>query len=185
MPAKPTKPTKPAKPAKIAKAAAAAPSSCLELVLGFLQTDDWPHETAEDGSAVMTGYEGDNGQFEVTIEVNDEAALVVVHVALPVVYKAGQDEEPMDDAAFGNTFALAMRLNGGLALGNFDLDMDDGSLRFRLGLLLAECPLAPEIVRNHLYAAVEAADRFMPLFVGTASGELDCDSALEKLNEAD
>ena len=167
------------------KAAKAAPAGCLETVLAFLQTDEWPHETAEDGSAVLTGYEGEHGQFEVTIEVNEEASMLVFHVALPVEYKPSTEGDPMDDEAFGNTFALAMRLNGGLALGSFDIDLDDGSLRFRIGLLLADCTPVPEFVRNHLYAAVEAADRFMPLFAGTALGEMDCEAALEMLAKED
>ena len=173
-------PPKPFRSAAKAVAKATAKQSCLEAILDFLKADDWPHETADDGSAVMTGYGGDNGQFEVAIEVNDEARVVVFHAQLPLEVKTSE-EDGVDGEAVAALMEFVLRLNSGLALGCFDLDLGDVSLRFRSGLLLADVPLPADLVRNHLYATVEAADRFFPQLQAVASGDLNCEDAMRQL----
>lgn len=181
MSPKPLRPS--AKPAARPKS---APTTVIELVLGFLHDDEWPHETSEDGSAVVTGYSGDNGQYDIAIETGSDSGLVAIHVDLPVAVKTSADDaEALDDAAFSEVVALVCRLNSGLGLGNFDIDFDDGSVRFRVGVLLTDCTLQPQLFRNHLYAAAQAADQFCPLFAKVASGELEHMDALATLSSED
>lgn len=169
MPPKPYQPSKktPAKP------------TWLGSVQQFLTDDSWPHETVQDGSAVLTRYQGQRGVFDVTIEVEESVGLVVVHAQLPVDLG---DEAP--ESAVSAVAELCLRVNAGLAVGSLDLDLDDGTLRFRLGMVLDGVPPLPEPVRNALYTTVDAADRFLPLVSGVAAGEFDVEAALGKLAEA-
>lgn len=181
---------KPFKSSKPAPLAGAKPlTSWLQTAQQFLKDDGWPFELAEDegGSesmALLTRYQGENGIHDITIEVDDGLGLVVVHVRLPVqlIAEDNTDEEQIA-AAISNVAELVVRLNAGLAVGGLDLDIDEGSVTFRAGMLLDGVPPVQAAVRNALYTAVQSADRYVPLVGAVASGEVDAAEALEALGD--
>lgn len=181
------KPFKSTKPAPLPGAKPLA--SWLHTAQQFLQDDGWPFELAEDeggsGSmALLTRYQGENGIHDITIEVDDGLGLVVVHVRLPVQLIAddASDEEQIAEAISG-VAELVVRLNAGLAVGGLDLDIDEGAVTFRAGMLLDGVPPVAAAVRNALYAAVQSADRYVPLVAAVAAGEVEATAALEALAE--
>lgn len=155
---------------------AAATTTWLSTVLAFLESDGWPHETVEDGSAVLTRYQGEHGVYDLTLEVDDEAGLVVVHAQLPL--ELG-DDAPED--AVNQLAELVLRVNAGLAVGSLDFDLDDATARFRVGMLLSQVPCSTALVGNALYTTVHAADQFSPLVQQVADGSLDAEGAIAKL----
>ncbi len=188
--------SKPAKPA--AKSAGKSVSKPLQqhdgwlaTVLGFLDADGWPHETAEDGSAVLTGYQGENGVLSLTIEVEESVGLLVAHAVLPVGFgpvegeesEQGEDAEASAEQAVSGVAELCLRLNAGLPVGSFDFDLDETEVRFRIGFLFDGVEANPQIVRNALYTVVDSADRYLPLIAAVASGQADVESAMDMLND--
>jgi hypothetical protein len=126
-------------------------STWLSTVLAFLQADGWPHETVEDGSAVLTRYRGEHGVYDLTLEVDEDASLVVVHAQLPLDLGDDGPEEALSQLA-----EFVLRVNAGLAVGSLDLDLDEASVRFRVGLMLDQVPYATALVGNAVYTAVLA-----------------------------
>ncbi len=180
---------KPAKPAaKAPLKRAPAHEGWLATVLGFLDADGWPHETAEDGTAVLTGYQGENGVLALTIEVEESVGLLVAHAVLPVGFGPAEGEESDEvpegaEEAVSAVAELCLRLNAGLPVGSFDFDLDQTELRFRIGFLFDGVDPQPQIVRNALYTVVDSADRYLPLLAAVASGQADVESAMDMLNE--
>lgn len=185
------KPYKSAKPTASTAAAPTKTATWLQAAQQFLEADGWPFELAEDegGSeslALLTRFQGDNGIHDITLEVDEGLGLVVVHVRLPVqlIAEDGQDEEQIA-AIISGVAELVVRLNAGLAVGGLDLDIDEGTVTFRVGMLLDGVPPVQAAVRNAVYTAVQSADRYTPLVAAVASGDIDAAGALEALAEAE
>ncbi|MBM4345512.1 MAG: YbjN domain-containing protein [Deltaproteobacteria bacterium] len=172
MPPKPFRPAVGQAPAK--------PLTCFDTVVAFLKADDWPFEADDESGTVTTGYSGDNGDYEVVLEAKNEASMFAVHVDLPVEHQADNNDDDAP-AAFGELVEMVLKLNCGLAVGSFDLDIDDGSLRFRIGVLVGDAAPSPALVRDQIYAAVTSADLYFTLLQAVAAGELTAEAALEKL----
>jgi hypothetical protein len=54
------------------------------------------------------------------------------------------------------------RANYGLRIGNFELDFDDGEVRYKSSLDFEGLALTPELIRNTIYPAVQTIDRYLP-----------------------
>lgn len=176
MPPKPFRPAAAKTPAKV--------QTCHDAVVAFLKADDWPFEADDENGTVATGYAGDNGKYELVIEAKNDMPMFAVHVDIPVEY-VEEKEGDEDSGAFGELVEFVLKLNCGLAVGSFDLDLDDGSLRFRIGVLAGDTAPSQSQVRDQIYAAVTTADRYFPLLQEVAGGNLSAEAALDKLGADD
>lgn len=57
---------------------------------------------------------------------------------------------------------MITRCNFGLLIGNFELDMNDGELRFKTSLDVERTELTSDLIRPLVYANVLSMDRFLP-----------------------
>ena len=62
------------------------------------------------------------------------------------------------------------RANFGLAVGNFELDLDDGELRFKTSIDFGESPLDLEMLRRHVGISLRTVDRYLPGVVSVIDG---------------
>ena len=70
--------------------------------------------------------------------------------------------------------------NFGLLIGNFELDMNDGELRFKTGLDVEQTELTESLIRPLVYANVLSTDRFLPAILRVIyDGESPADLASE------
>jgi hypothetical protein len=112
-----------------------------EAVVGYLTERDWPYE--DHGDAVVTEVLADNGSWTAIFDIRDEAQQVIVYSMVPVEVPA----ERRTDAAL-----YIARANFGLAIGCFEIDLDDGTVRFRTGVDLEGAEVCDAIV-DHLFLA--------------------------------
>jgi hypothetical protein len=65
--------------------------------------------------------------------------------------------------------ALALhRINAGLYLGGFELDLDDGEVRFKASIDFGGTPPTPELIRPLLAAATMTTARYLPELAAAA-----------------
>ncbi len=69
-----------------------------------------------------------------------------------------------------------------LKLGAYHLDLDDGNIQFRLGVLLGDSLATPEIVRTNLLTAIHMMDSSVPEIMTVAFSDR---SALDIIEEAE
>jgi hypothetical protein len=62
------------------------------------------------------------------------------------------------------------RSNYALVIGNFEMDWEDGEIRFRSGLSFRDLPLSPALLDNAITPAVQAMERFIPAIVNVMQG---------------
>ncbi len=74
---------------------------------------------------------------------------------------------------------LCLRINWTLGLGHFDLDFNDGELRYTTIVPIAEgCPLAIDLIQHVVSAHRTIVDTFVPVFASVLFSETPPEKAL-------
>ena len=107
--------------------------------------DEYPKE----GQLVMAA----DPDFALVAEAHEERDQAVVYA----VVEAHVPEERRAEVAL-----LLHRINAGLYLGNFELDLDDGEIRFKASIDFGGTPPTPELIRPLLAAATMTTKRYLP-----------------------
>lgn len=128
-------------------------SATIGVVQAFLEAQEWAFETTESGKAVRMRFRGSREGWTVLAqEVGEEAGKVVVY-SLPT-------ERVPEGRRLAAAETLA-RLNNGLILGNFELDMDTGSVRFKTSGDFRDHEVTTGLVGHLIYTNVIMVDRYL------------------------
>jgi hypothetical protein len=142
----------------------------------FLNDDGWSPEVFEDIFAYRTRFEGKQGTFfclaQVYIDLEQFAFYAIPHFKVPMKYRKAVSE-------------YITRANYGLRLGNFELDLTDGELRFKNGLDFEGEKLSPQLIRNVIYPAVQTLDLYLPGFESIMKNGKKPIEALEAVEAGD
>lgn len=136
-------------------------------VLAFLQDDNWRYEEIPDENAVRFGFTGRNARFECFGRANEEHEIFIFYTVVPIRTPEEQRQQVAE---------LIARINYGLNIGNFELDMDDGEIRYKTSIDAEGGELAPRMVETLLSVNISTTDRYFPafadvLYAGTTPAE--------------
>jgi hypothetical protein len=106
-------------------------------------------EHPDDGWIGVPGGDG----WDLIAEAHEDRDQVVVYA----IAEATVPEERRTDVA-----RELHRINYGLYLGNFELDLEDGEVRFKASVDFGGTPPTPELIRPLLAAATMTATRYLP-----------------------
>ena len=149
------------------------PSTVADAVNAYFASEDWP--VAETDAGVLeTAFEGSATVWPVRIHVFEEDVRAVFVSAFPAVVP---DEHRAAVGEFCN------RANFGLAIGNFELDVDGGEVRFRTSVDAEGLEPTPELVCNAVVANVLTMDRYVTGLLAVLNGTDPAD-AIEDCEEA-
>lgn len=112
-------------------------SPLVDAVLGYFLSRGWPITRHESLPIVRMEFAADNAEGTMFVQVFDDRRRVVTYAELPVVVP---EKRRMAMAE------LLIRANSALAIGNFDLNFDDGKVRFRTGIDLGTTELTDELL---------------------------------------
>ena len=97
---------------------------------------------------------GDYAVYNCRIQLTHDEELVQTRVHYPVVAR---------DAKIRPFVAEALaRANHGMAIGNFDIDMDTGDINFHLGQVIRGKELDDAVIGGIFSASLSTADRYFP-----------------------
>jgi hypothetical protein len=91
----------------------------------FFKKDDWPATQIEGQSAMSMNFQGQNGRWGCLARVDEEKELVLFYSYCPV--KAPEDKRPI-------LADFLTRANYGLYIGNFEMDYNDGEVRYKTSI---------------------------------------------------
>ena len=118
----------------------------------FFAEDNWTAVQVGDAVLQMT-FRGKNGQWMCFAQAREELRQFIFYSVSP--FNVPPDKRP----------ALAeyiTRANYGLIIGNFELDIEDGELRYKTSLDVETADLTPGLIRPLVYANVITLDRYLP-----------------------
>jgi hypothetical protein len=133
-----------------------------DVVIDYLDSREIPYVVDESGSIVSMLSASDNGPWAVFIAMLEADDQVVVHSAF---------NPPVPEEA---RLALALfltRVNYGILHGNFELDLDDGELRYKTSIDVRGAELTESLFENVMIANVSMFDRYVPAIESVVRGE--------------
>ena len=122
-------------------------------IADFLLSDKWPHEILLTEPAFRVFYQGENARLICFAQARQEEQQFIFYSYYPDTIP---DERRLAIAEF------ITRANYGLVLGNFELDMGDGELRFKTSIDVEGTELTHELAKPIIYANVLTMDDYAP-----------------------
>ncbi len=138
----------------------------LDAVRQFFDEDGWHYTQVEDKPWLRVSVKGKNGDYSCVAQAREEPEEVLFYTYFPIHVP---EEKRRDVAEF------IARANYGLILGNFELDMRDGEVRYKTSLDVEGVPLTSHLVKDLVYGNLLTMDRYLPglmtLLYGAATPE--------------
>jgi hypothetical protein len=125
----------------------------LDAMVAFFEEDDWSFGQLEEEPVLALGFQGENGQWTCYAQAREEGEQFLFYSVCPV-------NAPEDKRLVMAEFLT--RANYGLYIGNFELDLDDGEIRYKTSIDVEGDRLSTALVRQLVYANVFTMDHYLP-----------------------
>lgn len=152
-------------------------SDLIAAVQAFLDAEEWAYETHPDGDAVRMRFLGESGEWLLVAQETGEDGGKLVVYSLP--------EEPVPADRLGAVAEAVCRINYGLILGCWELDLRDGELRYRTGGDFRGGEATPEQIGHLIFTSALMTDRYLPALRAVAFDGVDPADAVEEEEDDD
>jgi|AutmiccommuBRH23_1029490.scaffolds.fasta_scaffold00223_62 hypothetical protein len=151
-------------------------SVTFETIKQFFSEDEWFFVEVEDRDVLMLrmNHWGENGRFSCQAEYNQDQHIFYFYSYFPINVP---EEKQMKMAEF------LTRANYGIRIGNFEMDYEDGEVRFRTSIDFEGQDLSYVLVSNHVYPNVWMMDRYLPGLFAVVYGDASPTEILETIEE--
>lgn len=141
----------------------------------FMHEDGWHPQTVEDSHVYRAFFAGNNGEVTCFAQIRVDLEQFLFYVAMPM-------RVPADKRVAVAEFIT--RANYGLRIGNFEMDFDDGEVRYKSSVDFEGAVLTPTLIRNVMYPAVQTMDRYLPGVLAVIYGGKTPEEAVTEIEEA-
>jgi hypothetical protein len=145
-------------------------NTLIDDVVAYFEVRGWPISRHESLPIVRMDFATDNTEGTMFVQVFPARRRVVAYAALP-------DRVP--EARRVEVAELLTRANGALAVGNFELNFDDGEVRFRSGIDLGSTPLTDELIDPLVQSCLVSVGDHAPAIRAVADGTQTPQAAIE------
>lgn len=135
----------------------------LTVIESALERRGWPHQRLPDRDVVTFPFQGDDERWVTYAEAREDSRRVIVYSVVP--FNVPQERRT-------GVAEYLTRANYGLQIGNFELDLDDGEVRFKTSLDVKGAELTRELVDRAIVMNLHAMNRYVggiAALVGDAS----------------
>jgi hypothetical protein len=139
--------------AKVSDVTSAPQGQIFETMVKFFEADDWNFTPLPDQPVLSTGVSGKNGKWRCYAKAREEQSQFLFYS----VCDTNVPEHKRPDIA-----EFLTRANYGLLIGNFEMDYNDGEVRYKTSIDVEDDDLSMELIRNMVYANVTMMDRYLP-----------------------
>ncbi|MBW4652194.1 MAG: YbjN domain-containing protein [Kaiparowitsia implicata GSE-PSE-MK54-09C] len=126
-------------------------------MLDFFTKDDWSFLRIQGEPALRLAFEGQNGSWNCYAKAREDAGQIVFYSLCPLA--APDDKRPA-------VAEFITRANYGMVLGNFELDFEDGEIRYKTSAVLEAGGQrgrgAEAVIREIVYTNVMIMDEYLP-----------------------
>ena len=122
----------------------------------FLDEDGWSFSRSDGagGSTIFrTGFKGKNGEWQCIAQAQDDKDRFIFYSILP----HNVPEDRMRDIV-----ELTTRMNHGMLVGNFELNIDGGEIRYKTSIDVEGGQLTIPMVKAMIYMNVLIVDKYLP-----------------------
>ena len=145
-------------------------SEAINRFIEYFDKQGWGYTQASDKPVIRTGFTGDNGQWLCVASAGPKDEYLMFLSLLPC--KAQSQSR-------ATCAELLTRINYGLSHGCFEMDVEDGELRFRTTLPLVSPSVSPELVEHLVFSNLCIVDRFFAAIMKVLYAGVPPKAALE------
>lgn len=148
----------------------------LDSAIAFFKEDGWPFSQDEGANALVIPFSAENGEWVCIAQSREEKELFLFYSVCPLHAPA---DKRMATAEF------LTRANYGLVIGNFELDMDEGEIRFKSSIDVEGDRLTEALIRQIVYPNVLTMDRYLPGIEAVINGDVPPHEAISRIEDED
>ncbi|MCD4738827.1 MAG: YbjN domain-containing protein [Anaerolineae bacterium] len=138
----------------------------------YLRENDWHPHRLEDRYIYRVGFSGANGKYACYAQIRVDLEQFIFYVMVPI---KAPEEKRLACAEF------VTRVNYGLRIGNFELDLSDGEVRYKSSLDFENETLTYNLIEVAIYPAVKTTDRYLPGLMKVIYGAVGPRVAIEEI----
>jgi hypothetical protein len=140
----------------------------------FFNDDHWFPEPIEGLPAIRMKINGKNGNWQCYASARESQQQFVFYSVCDV--KIREDKRP-------TVVDFLTRANYGLIVGNFEMDLNDGEVRYKTSIDVEGDELTPALLRNLAYTNVKTMDRYLPGLMSVMYGALTSEQAIHMVED--
>jgi len=149
----------------------------LEHITEYLRQDDWRFDVDEERQVIRTGFRGRNGSYRLIVNLQKERDALLF--SAPGYLTVPEEHDNKDEV-----LSAMMAINYQLLLGNFERDISDGEIRFRLAVPLEDNDFTYEQFQRCLFTLAYTIDKYYPIFQRMLWAGLTAEQALAEEESA-
>jgi hypothetical protein len=126
-----------------------------DTLVSYLQEDEWKFTRLEGEDTIVLTFNCANATYLCYAQARESQQQIVFYT----IYPLRAPEEKRSLAA-----EFAARVNYGLVLGNLELDMNDGEVRYKTSADVGAAEFTLPLLRSLMQINLSTADRYYPAF---------------------
>ena len=127
--------------------------SVLSAALEFFEEDEWPFNLLEEESVISIVFQGENGQYACFAKAREDSNQFIFYTVCPINAPTNRRRDAAEFLA---------RANHGLIIGNFEMDFDDGEIRYKTSIDVEDNGLNSALIKPLVYANILTMDQYLP-----------------------
>jgi hypothetical protein len=149
-------------------------TTMLDEIIAYFERDGWKYRRLGSHPAIEMGVAGEQATYRLVAIVDDERSVVRFLTFIEGRVPEHRRREVME---------FLTRANFGLLLGNFELDLSDGEIRFKCSQSVEGDHLSYEQYQHLLYVSVAMVDRYFPGLQRVLQGTADAAAAIADIEQ--
>lgn len=146
----------------------------INIIKDFLISQKWQFTQVEGKNVLLFGIAGKKGNFQCIADLIEEENRFIFFSVCGANTPTNKKEEMLE---------LLNNLNYKLFFGNFEMDFQNGEIRFRTSVSFKNIVLNKEFVEELIMSNIIIMDKSLPSFMGLMFGEITVENALELSNQ--
>ncbi|MFN9648996.1 MAG: YbjN domain-containing protein [Pseudanabaena sp.] len=148
-------------------------SSNFEVLLNFFQENNWSFLQHETEPILRMGYQGENGEWNCVAKTKENPSQLVFYSLYPIKVPP---KKRLGIAEF------LTKVNYGLIAGNFEMDFQDGEVRYKTYAINGENnPLNSELIGQLIFVNVMTMDKYLPALMSVLYANVPIDQAIQQI----
>lgn len=144
----------------------------ISVVKDFLKSQNWQFSQIDGKNVILFGINGKNGNFQCIADlIDDEIEKRFVFFSVCGVNAPLEKKNAM--------LELINALNSKLLFGNFEMDLEEGEIRFKTSISYKNFKLNHEILEEIIMTNIVIMDRSLPAIMGLMFGDISIEKAIE------
>lgn len=150
----------------------ASNKTILQEILNFFTEDDWKFTKLPGESVLQIPFQGENGRWNCYAQAREDNKQFVFYSLSPIT---APEEKRLAIAEF------ISRANYGMMIGNFELDFNDGEIRYKTSIDISGDNLSFALIKNLVYTNVSMMDKYLPGIMSVIQGDASPEQAITKI----